>query len=126
MYTNPDEVFRKDVWLALFTWGILELACFVIIPFTGAYAFSQVEAWLWPSLVLGPVGAVVVAFCSKVVLAANNIPDPRRKQAQRQVAQVVSLFGFLGLALPLLLAGWVFGREILTTDWQNKFTNTNK
>ncbi len=120
---NPDEVFRKDVQLALFTWGILELACFVIIPFTGAYAFSQVADWLWPSLVLGPVGAVVVAFCSKLTVAANNLRDPKQKKAQRQIAQVISLFGFLGLALPLILAGWVFGREILTTDWQNKFTN---
>ncbi len=120
---DPNEVFRKDIQLALFTWGILELACFVIIPFTGAYEFSQVADWLWPSLVLGPVGAVVVAFCSKVVLAANNIPDPKKKKAQRQIAQVASFFGFLGLALPLILAGWVFGREIFTTDWQNKFTN---
>ncbi|MEN9220848.1 MAG: hypothetical protein Q6M04_00265 [Thermostichus sp. BF3_bins_97] len=120
---DPNEVFRKDIQLALFTWGILELACFVIIPFTGAYEFAQVADWLWPSLVLGPVGAVVVAFCSKVVLAANNIPDPKKKKAQRQIAQVVSFFGFLGLALPLILAGWVFGREIFTTDWQNKFTN---
>ncbi|MGQ9836639.1 MAG: hypothetical protein ACUVRV_01400 [Cyanobacteriota bacterium] len=120
---NPEEVFRKDIQLTLFTWGILELACFVIIPFTGAYEFSQVADWLWPSLVLGPVGAVVVAFCSKIVLMANNIPDPRKKKAQRQIAQVFSLFGFLGLALPLILAGWVFGREILTTNWQDKFTN---
>ncbi|MEN9261963.1 MAG: hypothetical protein Q6L60_13465 [Thermostichus sp. HHBFW_bins_43] len=120
---DPNEVFRKDIQLALFTWGILELACFVIIPLTGAYEFAQVADWLWPSLVLGPMGAVIVAFCSKVVLAANNIPDPKKKKSQRQIAQVVSFFGFLGLALPLILAGWVFGREILTTDWQNKFTN---
>jgi hypothetical protein len=68
------------------------------------------------------VGAVVVAFCSKLTVAANYIPDPKKKRAQRQIAQVISFFGFLGLALPLLLAGWTFGHEVLTTDWENMFT----
>ncbi|MFS8742118.1 hypothetical protein [Synechococcus sp. O70.2] len=122
MYYDPNAVFRKDIQVALFTWGVLELVCFVIMPFTRAYEYAQVADWLWPSLVLGPAGAVVVAFCSKLTVAASNIPDPKRKRAQRQIAQVISFFGFLGLALPLLLAGWTFGHEILTTDWENMFT----
>lgn len=118
---DPQEVFQKDLQQALFTWIILIGLCFFGIPAARAYPREAVESLLIPSLVMGPIGAFIVAACSSTMISAELIPDPKQKQVRILIAQIFSLVGFFCLIFPLLVSARAFYDAIRTTDWDQLF-----
>ncbi len=123
MEKDPKEVFQKDVRQGIFVWAVLEAVCFWALPFAGVYAYDEVANLLIPTVVMGPIGAVVVASCSSVMVVAEGLADPKKKQTQITIAQLISVVGFVALAFPLLLAGLRFAQAISETNWDELFIN---
>lgn len=123
MEKDPKQVFQKDIQQGIFVWAVLEAVCFWALPFAQVYPFEVVEPMLVYTVVLGPIGAVIVAFCSSTMVVAEGIADPKKKQTQITIAQIFSVVGFAFLAFPLLLAGIRFAQAVSETDWDELFIN---
>lgn len=123
MEKDPKQIFQKDVQQGLFVWAVLEAVCFWALPLAQVYDYDDVAAMLIPSVLVGPIGAVIVAGCSSTMVVAEGIADPKKKQAQITIAQLVSLVGFAFLAFPLLLAGVRFAQAVSNTNWDELFLN---
>lgn len=125
MIKDSKTVFRKDVQLCMVTWTALEVLCFWVFPLTRAFTYEQVGDWFLVSILIGPIGSVIVAYSSSLVVASERMPDPKSKERQRWVAKILSLVGLLGLLFPLGLAGIIFAQEVRATDWENLFQDTS-
>ncbi|MGK7907215.1 MAG: hypothetical protein AB4040_08305 [Synechococcus sp.] len=101
--TAHKTVIYRDFKHSLFTWLILEGLCFAAMPLVKVYPFEFVQVWFLPSLVLGPIGALILAYSAKVVLVARNIPDSSKRTIRFWWARFLGVIGFLGVVFPLVV-----------------------
>ncbi|GAB4215792.1 MAG: hypothetical protein OHK0012_16730 [Synechococcales cyanobacterium] len=116
---DPDEVFRSDLTKTLFTWGILEVLCFWLMPFVDAIEYDRIAGLLMPTIVAGVVGSFVVAFAGRALVETELVVDAKLKSRNRRFLQIASLLGVALSAWPLLIAATEFSASIQNYDWEN-------
>lgn len=109
---EPQTAIRKDIKICLLTWLALEGLCFVAMPLCQVYPFKAVQFWFIPSLLVGPLGALIIAVSTGAVVEAQNLLDVRKKRQRFWFARGLGMVGFLGVSFPLTLTFLAFGQVL--------------
>jgi hypothetical protein len=98
-----DEIQRKDLFIALGLWVVVECIGFWFFPVTGLISPGEkLKGWFWLSLPLGIGGALLLSSSSRFMALAN----------ERQSDSTKSIFQFLGQ-----FGGWIGLAGILYPMW---------
>lgn len=102
-----NETARRDFFTCLGIWLSLEVLVFAVLPLAGLTPLSGgLMLWFVASLALGIVGAWLLSWGARMLLKSRPTPTgdrPRRRGFQALLGQVLSWFGLLGIAFPLLV-----------------------
>ncbi len=118
---DPLVVFRNNLFTFGFTWLVLEVACFGLLPWLEFVEFEEIEAFFLPSVVTGVFGSVLAAFASSGFVSAKDTASANQKQFGRAVSQLLGLLGFAGIIFPFVFGLLLFAQSVRETDWENLF-----
>ncbi len=124
---DAGEESRKSIIASMFTWLVLEVICFWVLPtFVPAIKFESVEFWLIPSIILGVGGSFVSGAASGGLTAAATTVRRGEQERARMISGALGFAGFLGVVFPFALSLFVFTQAVRNTDWDNLFDTSDQ
>jgi uncharacterized membrane protein YccC len=111
-----NETARRDFFTCLGIWLSLEVLVFAVLPLVGLAQLSGgLMLWFVASLALGIVGAWLLSWGALMLLKSRPTGDRSRRVSQALLGQLLSWFGLMGIAFPLLVMSIEIFTNVFTT-----------
>ena len=99
-----DELQRKDLFIALSLWLVVELISFVFFPGIGLITPGEnLRLWFVLSVPLGVGGAVLIGASSRFIAAFNETAKKEYKRLYGVLGQFGGWIGLAGIMFPLFM-----------------------
>ncbi|MBW4419104.1 MAG: hypothetical protein KME13_07720 [Myxacorys californica WJT36-NPBG1] len=99
-----DELQRKDLFIALGLWLVVELVSFVFFPIVGLInPGDKLKAWFIISVPLGVGGAILIGASSRFLAAFHETARKEYKRLYGFLGQFGGWIGLAGILFPLFM-----------------------
>lgn len=105
IFSNFDELGRKDFLTGLLLWVVLMFVSFLVLPAIGAIQPGErMNTWFALSLPLGIGGAFLLGFSSRFMAITNERASSGSKSLLAIVGQFGGWIGMAGVLFPFVMA----------------------
>jgi hypothetical protein len=99
-----DDLQRKDLFIALSLWIVIELVCFIFFPAIGLINPGiRLRAWFLISVPLGVGGAILIGASSRFIAFANEAGKKEYKRLYSFLSQFGGWIGLAGVMFPFVM-----------------------
>jgi hypothetical protein len=117
-----DELAKKDFFICLGIWVVLEAVCFLFFPVLKFIEPGErLRAWFWTSVPLGLGGSFLSAASSRFLAITNDRHSKSDRASGALLGQLLGWVGLSGVAFPLIMVAFEFYTKVMTQVEQGTF-----